>query len=228
LEATEEMKARTRRSRVGLLVACVVTIGCGSTMSRNELTPDAYAKARSQRGVVLLGANWGRAWGYCGFENVQLRSFAFDRVPVQKDGDESPADLALEGPPRLLAKPMPVDYAFFLEPGEYALTAFHINAAKSVNDYGAFRAGRTKLMQDGKSAAGSFRIGADEIVYIGHFAPECPKRGEPIIWRYYLKDAAAFREYLAKMKEKYPFLDMETAQFRLFQTTTMGRDHQLQ
>lgn len=221
------MKPEASLPLLALMVALLVMSGCGTTMSINELTPDAYARAKAHKGVALLGANWGRAWGYCGFENVQLRSFAFDRVPVQKDGDEAPADLFLEGP-ALLAKPASVDYAVLLEPGEYALTAFHIKAAKSVNDIGAFRAGRMKLIQDGKPVAGSFKVGANEIVYIGHFAPECPQREQPIIWRYYVKDAAAFKEYLAKVKDKYPFLDVTAVQFRLFETTTIGREYQLQ
>lgn len=221
------MKPETKLPLVGLMVAFLVTTGCGPTMSVSELTPDAYEKARAHKGVVLLSLNWGRAWGYCGFENVQLRSLAFDRMPVQKDGDEPLADLVLEGP-ALLAKPVSVNYAFLLEPGEYALTAFHTKAAKSVSDVGAFKAGRTKLIQGGKPVAGSFKVGANEVIYIGHFAPECPQPAQPTIWRYYLKDAAAFKEYLAKVKEQYPFVDVETAQFRLFQTTTIGREYQLQ
>jgi hypothetical protein len=47
------------------------------------------------------------------------------------------------------------------------------------------------------------------------------------IWRYYTKDAAAFKEYLGKVEGEYPFVDVETVQFRLFQTTTIGREYQL-
>jgi hypothetical protein len=220
------MKPETKLPLVALVIAFLVTTGCAAPMSGRELTRDAYEKAKTRKGVVLLSVNWGRAWGYCGFENVQLRSLAFDRIPVQKDGDEPSADLVLEGA-ALLAKPVSVNHAFLLEPGEYALTAFHIKAAKSVNDVGAFKVGRTKLIQDGKPIAGSFKVGANEVIYIGHFAPECPQRGQPTIWRYYLKDAAAFKEYLANVKDKYPFVDVETAQFRLFQTTTIGQDYQL-
>ncbi len=221
------MKPKRKRPLVALMVAFLIAAVYVPTISAGELTRGAYAKAKAQMGVVLLGVNWGRAWGYCGFENVQLRSLAFDRMPIQKEGDEPPADLVLEGP-ALDAKPVAVDYAFLLEPGEYALTAFHIKAAKSVNNVGAFQAGRTKLIKGGKPVAGSFNVGANEIIYIGHFAPECPQSGQPTIWRYHLKDAAAFKEYLAKVKEKYPFLDVETAQFRLFQTTTIGQEYHLQ
>jgi hypothetical protein len=218
---------------VALLIAASIA-GCATvptgyvrTTPAGELTRSAYENAKADMGVVLVGVNWGRAWGYCGFENVQLRRLAFDRMPIEKEGDEAPADLVLEGP-TLMAKPVSVDYAFLLEPGEYALTEFHIKAAKSVNDVGAFHAGRTRLIEGGRPVAGSFNVGANELVYIGHFAPDCPRSGEPIVWRYYLKDAAAFKEYLTEVKNKYPFLDMETAQFRLFHTTTIGHEYHLQ
>ena len=191
------------------------------------MTEGDYAKSGTHKGVVLLGVNWRRAWGYCGFENVQLRSLAFDRMPVQKQGDNQPADLVLEGP-ALLTEPVSVDYALLVDPGEYALTSFNIKAAESVNDVGEFKGDRTKLMEDGKPLAGSFIVAANEVIYIGHFAPDCPHSRQPVIWRYYLKDAAAFKEYLAKVKTRYPFLDVETAQFRLFKTKTIGHDYQLQ
>jgi hypothetical protein len=148
-------------------------------------------------------------------------------MPVRKEGDMPPADLVLEGP-ALLTKSASEDYALLVDPGEYALTAFHIKAAKSVNDVGAFKVGRTELMEEGNPLAGSFKVGADEIVYIGHFAPDCPQPGQPVIWRYYLKDAAAFQDYLTKVKTAYPYLDIDKAQFRLFQTNTIGHDYQLQ
>jgi hypothetical protein len=119
------------------------------------------------------------------------------------------------------------DDAFLLQPGEYALTAFHIKAATSVNDVGAFQAGRTRLLDGESAVAGSFTVGANELVYVGHFAPGCPQKGQPIPWRYYLKDAGAFEEYVAKVKRKYPFLDARTPQFRLFRTTTIGHEFRL-
>jgi hypothetical protein len=76
---------------------------------------------------------------------VQLHSLGFDRMPVTKEGDE---------------------------PGESALTSFHVKAANSVN-VGAFAAGRARLLEAGRPLAGSFTVAADEIVDIGHFAPAC-------------------------------------------------------
>ena len=197
------------------------------TVLVEEAKRDAYEDAKGRKGVVLLSVNWGRRWGYCGFENVQLRSLAFDRMPVQKPGDDSRADFVLEGP-ALLAKPAFVDYAFLVEPGEYALTAYDIKTAKSVRDIGGFRAGRTRLIQDGKPVAGSFEVRAGEVIYIGHFAPECiQERREPVIWRYYTSGAEAFKGYLDEVKKKYRFLDVEDAQFRLFRTTTIGKEYHL-
>ena len=224
--AVLEMMSKKFPLLAACMAAALLAAGCMPTPSSSALTPAAYAKAGGQKGVVLVSVNWGRAWGFCGFENVQLRSLGFDRLPIQKGDDATPADLVLEGP-ALLAEPISLDYALLLEPGEYALTAFHIKAAKSASDVGAFHAGRSKLMEGGKPLAGSFSVGANEIVYIGHFAPDCPQVGQPVIWRYYLKDAAAFKEYLAKMKAAYPFLEVEAAQFRLFQTTTIGQEFRL-
>lgn len=203
----------------------LLALFCCGTAFGNDLTKREYAAARAQKGVVFLGVNWGRAWNYCGFENVQLQRLSFDRMPIARAPD-SPPDLALRGA-KLTAKPVSVDHALLLEPGEYALTAYHIKAAKSVNDVGAFQAGRAELIEDGNPVAGSFTVAANEIVYIGHFAPDCPEQGHPVVWRYYLKDAAAFKEYLAKMKTSFPFLDVASTQFRLFKTTSIGNDFEL-
>ncbi len=185
-----------------------------------------YDKTRATKGVVLLSVNWGRAWEYCGFENVQLRRIGFDRMPVQKAGNEPKADLALDGP-GLTAKPGFVDYALLIDPGTYALTSFLIKAAKSVDDVGGFDVGRAQLLKDGQPLAGSFDVAAGEAVYIGHFAPECPRSGEPTVWRYYTKGRDAFADHLAKIGKKYPFLDLTSAQFRLFRTTTIGESYEL-
>ena len=191
-----------------------------------ELTQRKYQAAEGQRGVVLLGVNWGRAWNYCGFENVQLQGLSFDRMPITRTDDSSPSDIRLKGP-KLTAEPVSVTYALLLDPGEYALTGFHIKAAASIKDIGAFRASRSELIKDGVPLAGSFDVAAGEIVYIGNFAPDCPQQNHPVVWRYYLKDVAAFRQYVDKLKGKYPYLDLDATQYRLFKTTTIGNDFEL-
>jgi hypothetical protein len=214
-----------------LLAACAsgqfAATQAPGTVLVEEVRRDAYDYTKGRKGVVLLSVNWGRRWGYCGFENVQLRSLAFDRIPVEKPGDDPRPDLVLEGP-ALMATPEFADYALLVEPGEYALTAYDIKTARSGRPVGGFRAGRTRLIQDGKPVAGSFDVRASEVIYIGHFATECiQERGEPVPWRYYAEGAEAFKMYLDKVKKKYPFLDLQNVEFRLFRTTTIGSEYRL-
>jgi hypothetical protein len=194
--------------------------------SKVEVTPDAYRVAKN-RGVVVMSVGWGRLWGFCGSDNVQLRTFAFDRVPVQKHGDDEPADLVLKPPPSLLAGPGTAGhYALLMEPGEYALTYSEIKVARSVNDVATYSAGRKTLIADGHSLAGSFTVGAGELVYVGHFSLDCID-GKPRIWRYYITDRKGFQQYKAIVKSKYPFLDTEKIQYRLFKTSLIGHNFEL-
>lgn len=194
-----------------------------------EATADTYQAAKDTHGVVLLAVDWGRQWNYCGYENVQLQTFAFDRVPVQKQGDREPADLVLKPPPSLLAGPGTVDnYALLVAPGEYALSQTDLKVARSVRKVDNYSAGRNRLIVDGNSEAGSFKVATGEIVYVGHFALECVD-GHPQLWRYYIEGKAGFHKYLAeRVKPKYPFLDTETVQYRLFKTGAIGNDYELQ
>jgi hypothetical protein len=50
---------------------------------------------------------------------------------------------------------------------------------------------------------------------------------QPIPWRYYAKDKATFLEYLEKFKAKYPVLEPQKVQFKLFRTKDFGNDFQL-
>jgi hypothetical protein len=195
---------------------------------RVEATPDAYGRTKETHAVVLMSVAWGRRWGFCAVENVQLRTFAFDRMPVQKHGDDAAADLLLEAPTSLLAGPGTVaDYALLVEPGEYALIFSELKAARSASDVATYRAGRRKLIQDGKPLAGSFTVGSGELVYVGHFGLECVNE-RPTLWRYYLDGHESFQQYLAtRVRAKYPFLDTEKAQYKLFKTSMIGRDYEL-
>jgi hypothetical protein len=190
--------------------------------SADEAKRGAYEKTKDTKGVVLISVNWSRGWNYCGFENVQLRRLAFERMPVSGTGDDSKADLELEGR-GLTAMPGFEHLALLVDPGEYALTGFLIRAAKSVDDTGELRGTRSQLFQDGKPVAGSFDVKAGEIVYVGHFAPECPEPLRPTVWRYYTDGEDAFREHLESVRRKYGFLPVDRAVFRLFRTTTIGQ-----
>ena len=214
----------------GSLMLTALLASCATGMSgRNaEVTPDAYGRAKETHALVLMSVDWGRRWGFCSVENVQLRTFAFDRIPIQKQGDDEAADLIMEAPPSLLAGPgAVVHYALLVEPGEYALSFSELKAARSVNDVATYRAGRRKLIQDDKPLAGSFKVGRGELVYVGHFGLECVN-GQPTIWRYYVEGREGFQHYLTtRVKAKYPFLDTEKAQYKLFRTSVIGRDYEL-
>ena len=97
-----------------------------------------------------------------------------------------------------------------------------IKAARSVSDVGEFKAHRGQLIKDGKPLGGSFKAGAGETVYIGHFFLSC--HAGPVLWRYYWDGPDPFEKYLGEIKEKYPFLDLSKVQFKLFRTTQFGND----
>jgi hypothetical protein len=215
------------RAEAALLAFCVAlpALGQGVATRFEKLDFEEYERQKAAKGVVLLAVNWNRSWGCGGFENAQLRSIGFDRLPLTKTTDEPPPDVLLDDAPLLLTKPGFDDYALVVEPGEYAFSTFEIKAARSVNDIGFFRGKRSVLMKGGEALAGSFKVAAGEMIYIGHFALTCS--GGPAPWRYYLKDRAGLDEYLAKVKAKFRGLDAEKAQYRLFRTTKMGQDYAL-
>jgi hypothetical protein len=196
-----------------------------ATVRFDTLSAEQFSQVKDKRGVVLLAVNWNRRWNCGGFENAQLRKLGFDKLPGTKSTDDAAPDLVLDDAPLLFTKPGSDYYIFVAEPGEYAFSAFEIKAAKSVSDIGFFRGKRSQFIKDGKPLAGSFDVRAGEIVYIGHFFLSC--HAGPVPWRYYLKDRAAFDEDLAKLKQKFPALDLDKAQYRLFETTEMGNKFSL-
>lgn len=188
----------------------------------NEVTADSYARTRDESSVVILSVNWGRKWGCGAFENAQLMSIAFDRLDPQKTGNNRPPDLFLNSPGRLMVYPVYLPYALLVEPGEYALSAFNIKAARSASDMGKFEAYRGQLIKDGQPLGGSFEVGVGETIYIGHFFLSC--HADPTLWRYYWGGPNPFDKYLGQIKAKYPFLDLTKVQVRLFRTTVFGND----
>src|SRR5262245_58258557 len=124
---TMDLRARVLASRlaVGWLLFAILPGSAAAEPPGGmvEVTADKLPLALETHGVVVMGVEWGRRWNFCGFENVQLRTFAFDRAPVQKRRDDEAADLVLKPPPSLLAGPGTADeYALLVEPGEYALS----------------------------------------------------------------------------------------------------------
>ena len=219
-------------STANIIAATLLSLGAVSctTVSNskiaNEATAQSYAESAAKKGVVILAVNWGRRWGCGNFENAQIVSFGFDRLPIQNASDNSRADLLLNAPGgRLFVDPVFLDYAVLVEPGEYALTSFDIMAARSTTDVGHFVATRSDLLENGKPKAGSFEVKAGEVVYIGNFWLDC--QGQPTLWRYYTKGREGFKSHMAEVRQKYPFIDPNKVTFRLFRTKNLGSDYEL-
>ena len=145
------------------LSACSVIDIKDNVVGNPEAASDTYAKNKNSHGVVLLDVNWGRVWGCAKYENVQLVTFAFDRMPLKRSNAE-PAEFIVTTPGRLSAKQAFESYAYQVPPGEYALSHFKIKVAQSASNVGYFVAGQNDLLKDGKPYAGSFRVGAGETV----------------------------------------------------------------
>ena len=212
--------------RFALLTALLVLLaGCTSsavTRPKQEVTAESYRKDTA-KGFVVLSALWGRTWNCAQFVNGQLWSFGFDRLPSETTADNATADVVLEGSASYGGGPA-TNYVLMLDPGEYALTTFAIRVA-STTDAKITNVGRARLFEGGKPIGGTFTVKAGELVYIGHFGLDCYK--EPTIWRYYPGGREGFEHYKQMVKEQYPFLDVRHMQFRLFQTSHLGRDYVL-
>ncbi|WP_287918781.1 hypothetical protein [Comamonas sp.] len=210
-----------------LIFAISFSLTSIGTMAQSlPLTSENYMQDGANKGGVLLSVRWDRKWKCAGFENAQLRLLGFDLFPSTRPVDDEGADLLLDDAPLLLTKPRFDDYAFLVEPGQYALSKLHIKVARSVRDVGIAKVGRETLLQDGASVGGTFNVDAGEVVYIGHFSIDCFQ--EPSLWRVYLKDRESFNEYLADQKKKVPELDTSKASFRLFKSSYFGRDFELE
>jgi hypothetical protein len=209
---------------VGLLASCATSIRSVGGESA-EATAEAFAKSRNTKGIVLLDVNWGRRWSCGGFENAELRGLAFDRAPVAKSSNDTPADLILVQPPNLASRQVFDSYALLVEPGQYALASFSIKVARSVSDIAYWVAERSDLLKNGEALGGTFKVAAGETVYIGNFFLDCFQR--PQLWRYYTEGVENFTAHLAQYKQKYPFLDVDHVTYRLFETTSLGHPYEL-
>ena len=189
---------------------------------QTERRPSRIPKAAPREAARC---EWGRRWNCGGFENAELRSFSFDRVPGKQASDDDAADLTLEGPARLASRPTFINYALIVEPGEYALSAFNIKVARSVSDVGSWLAKRSELLKDGRPQGGSFKVAAGEIVCIGNFFLDCHQRSN--LWRYYTEGSANFQAHVAQFKQKYPFLDLNRATYRLIETSSLGHAYEM-
>ena len=64
-----------------MLTAALCSRAADMSGGNTEATADSYSRDKDTYAVVLISVDWGRRWKFCGAENVQLRTFAFDRVP---------------------------------------------------------------------------------------------------------------------------------------------------
>jgi len=218
----------SRFAGILMLVATAMSpclAGPGGPPLVSEATQRGYEAEGAAKGLVILSVNWGRMWGCGDFQSAQLRELGFDRLPTSRQRDDDMGDLVLEPPLRLSSKPDNTDYVFLVEPGEYALSFCSIKVGRSEADVGYLRIGRRQLIGDATAQGGSFTVAAGEAVYIGRFFLKCA--GRPTLWRYYEEGRDGFRGKMAALRRKYPFVDVDKVQFRLFRTGLFGDPYEL-
>ena len=173
-------------------------------------------------GVIIMQANWGRAWKCGRFENAQLENLTFTKLPIDAPDQVS---VELDTPSKLFVDSKFVPYVLVVQPGDYALAAFDVKIARSVSDVAHIKGTKEMLMKDGKAIGGSFTVNAGEVVYVGHFGLDC--NAEPFLWRYYIEGRSEFERYVAGFREKYPFMKDSPVTFRLFASDTLGHPYSL-
>lgn len=206
------------------LASCATTQSVSNIGTELESTADAYTN--NSNGTILLDVKWARQWGCGKFENAQLVSFAFDRIPSTHADNDTKPDILIGTTQILAANPKFQNLAVSVPAGEYALSQFKIRISSSASSVDWWVANRSDLIKNGKPYAGSFKVSAGETVYIGNFGIDC--YGQPILWRYYTKGQKEFKEHLMEYKNKYPFLDIGSAKYRLFETKIIGHHYELQ
>ena len=191
-----------------------------------ELTEAAYKAERSAKGVVLLDVDLGR-YGKCGGnETAQLRRIAFNRLPITDTRADSSVDAEVSGPYLPTAAPRGMrNFAFLLAPGEYAMTRISIRVTQSVAQVGHLELGPEQLVPNGTVKAGSFRVSAGEIAYIGNFKVDCTP--PMTLWRYYTEGKTDFADHVSQYRKSFPFLQLDDVQYRLFETKTIGTPYEL-
>jgi hypothetical protein len=205
-----------------LVLMLTSTAACEARGATIALSAKAFAAHKSDRGVVLLHVNWGRRWNCHGYDNAQLQKLVFHSLPIDAKGSES---LELNIPSRLFANDGFQRYALLVAPGEYALSGFRFKVAASVSDLRIYEPDAATLVADGKAKAGSFRVAAGEIVYIGHFGVDC--NGEPTPWRFYIEQAQDFEKYSSELHREFPSTLPVAVTYRLFATETIGTPYSL-
>ena len=220
----------TTRKYILIVISIVLSSCAGVTQpikfqESNVVAEDSYLSNKATKGIVLLDVNWGRRWGCGGHENAQLISLAFDKLPMNPISNEAKPALVLHSPSRLMVDPDFSNYAYSLEPGRYAVSAFSIKVTDAMSKVGFLTAHRDKLYSGGKPIGGTFTVEAGEAVFIGNFYLDCSDG--PTLWRYHSDGKEAFDAQVKEYAKSFPFLDLDEVQFRLFKTKEFGNDYEL-
>jgi hypothetical protein len=208
------------------LTSCATVQSIDGIGTELEASANTYTKNKDSAGTILLDVKWARQWSCGKFENAQLVSFAFDRLPLTYHSNDTKPDILIETTKTLAASPKFANLAITVPPGEYALSQFKIRISSSSSNIDYWIANRSDLIKNSKPYAGSFKVSAGETVYIGNFALDC--FGQPMLWRYFTKGEKDFKEHLVEYQNKYPFLDLSKTKYRLFETDVIGRHYDLQ
>jgi hypothetical protein len=207
------------------LLAISLTIVPSAHAESTQLTAATYADG-SSKGIVLFDVDWGR-YGRCGgFESAQLRQLAFELLSSGAGAPGSNVTLDLEGSTiPLFDRRGLQNFGAVVTPGKYAMTRIAIRVTKSQSEIGEISLDKSHLLRDGVARAGTFTVNPGEIVYIGNFKVDC---APPMtLWRYYTEGRENFAKHVLEYKREFPFLDVERIQYRLFETTTIGRPYEL-
>jgi len=205
-------------------ISALLIFACSLAAAADQPTAlDAriFAKTMPQTGIVIFNINWGRKWGCAGVENAQLQRLSFSRLPLT----ETSAKLDLKTPSKLFVEDRFLPYAYVVDPGTYAITAFDVKVAKSQRDVGHIVATVEHLFENGNPKGGTFEVSGNEVVYIGHFGLDCAQ--ETIPWRYYIEDQVSFDSMVSGFGEQFPFASSLPVRYRLFSTTMFGRPFSL-
>ena len=189
------------------------------------VTEDSYLGNKTTNGIVLMDVNWGRWWGCGSHENAQLISLAFDKLPMSPINNEAEPTLVMHSPSRLMVDPVFINYAYSLEPGEYAISAFSIKVVDSRSKVGFLTSLREELYSGDRPVGGTFTVKPGEAVFIGNFYLDCAYG--PTLWRYHSDGKEAFDAQVKEYVKRYPFLELGNVKFRLFKTSKFGNDYEL-
>ncbi|HJX09632.1 MAG TPA: hypothetical protein VJ733_03930 [Candidatus Binatia bacterium] len=203
--------------RYGAILAALPTLVVAAEPV--DLSESMY---RADLGVLIIQVNWGRTWKCGQFENAQLQALTFTKTPVDTP---EPISLDLVTPSKLFVDNKFLPYAFVIQPGEYALTAFDVKVARSTTDVAHIKGSKENLIRDGKPIGGTFTVNPGEAVYVGHFGLDCG--AEPFLWRTYIDGREDFEKYIGGFRAKFPFAKQVPAQYRLFSTQLFGGPYTL-